>query len=117
MKLGEKEVANFRGKETPGAVPLQQQLDVVEKEYLSDAKVRLYKSDDHKGDWLGAIRAHQRPIADVEIGARTVISCHLLNRAYRYGKSFQWDPKGLSFAGGTGDAKWLTREYRGPWRV
>jgi hypothetical protein len=37
--------------------------------------------------------------------------------AYRYGKSFQWGPKALNFAGGTGDAKWLTREYRGPWRV
>jgi predicted dehydrogenase len=117
LKLGEKEIANFRGKETPGATPLTQQLDVIEKEYLSDASVRLYKSDDHKADWLGAIRAHKRPIADVEIGARTVISCHLLNMAYRYGKSFQWNPKALTFAAGSGDPKWLTREYRGPWRV
>jgi len=29
----------------------------------------------------------------------------------------KWDPKALAFAEGTGDPKWLTREYRDPWRV
>lgn len=117
MKMGEKEVANFRGKATPEAIPLAQQLDVVEREYLSDAKVRLYKSEDHKGDWLACIRSRQRPITDVAIGARTVISCHLLNMGYRYGKAVKWDPAKLDFAKGSGDPKWLTREYREPWRV
>lgn len=117
MKLGEKEIANFRGKDTPGATPLTQQLDVVEKEYLSDAATHLYKSDDHKADWLSCIRSRQRPIADVEIGARTVISCHLLNLGYRHGQPIQWDPKALTFASGTGNPAWLTRDYRGEWRV
>ena len=53
----------------------------------------------------------------MEIGARTVTTCHLVNFAYRYGQKIQWDPAKLDFAGGTGKAEWLTREYRGPWKV
>ena len=29
----------------------------------------------------------------------------------------KWDPAKNVFAGGTGDASWLTREYRDPWKV
>jgi predicted dehydrogenase len=115
LELGGKEIANFtEGNKT---TPLGQQLDRVESEHLADAKVRLYKSEDHRTDWLGCIRSRQRPITDVAIGARTVISCHLLNIGYRHGKPVKWDPAALTFAGGTGDPKWLTREYRDPWKV
>ena len=47
----------------------------------------------------------------------SVTACHLLNFGYRYGQKFQWDPAQNTFAAGTGDTKWLTREYRGEWKV
>lgn len=96
---------------------LQAVLDAVEKEFIDEAKPRLYSSTDHKADWLDAIRKRSRPICDVEIGARSVTACHLLNFAYRYGKSFKWNPAGNAFADGSGDAKWLTRDYRDAWKV
>ena len=40
-----------------------------------------------------------------------------MNLAYYHGQKFQWDPAKNDFASGTGEAKWLTREYRGEWRV
>ena len=92
-------------------------LDAVEKEFIDETKPRLYASTDHKADWLAAIKKRSRPICDVEIGARSVTACHLLNFGYRYGQKFQWDPAQNTFAAGTGDAKWLTREYRGEWKV
>jgi predicted dehydrogenase len=98
----------------PGLNPT---LDAAEKEFLPDAKVKLYASTDHKADFLASIASRQPPICDVEIGARTVTCCHLTNLAYRHGQKIQWDPAKNTFAGGTGDPKWLTREYRGSWKV
>jgi hypothetical protein len=66
---------------------------------------------------MECVKSRQRPIADVEIGARTVTTCHLVNLAYRHGQKIQWDPAKLAFAGGTGKAEWLTRDYRGDWKV
>jgi len=115
MKRGGAEKAKFLAKEDQP--PLQQQLDAVEKEYLANAKVKLVASTDHKADFLAAIKSRQRPIADVEIGARTVTGCHLINLAYYHGQAMKWDPAKNTFSKGSGDAKWLTRAYRGEWKV
>jgi hypothetical protein len=40
-----------------------------------------------------------------------------MNLAYEHRTRFLWDPAAFAFAGGTGDARWLTREYRAPWSV
>ncbi|MEQ1858902.1 MAG: Gfo/Idh/MocA family oxidoreductase [Chthoniobacteraceae bacterium] len=115
LKLKGEEKAKFTAKED--MPPLQAQLDVVEKEFLADAKVKLYASTDHKADFLDAIKSRKRPITDVEIGARTVTGCHLINLAYYHGKTIKWNPAKNSFVKGGGDPKWLTREYRGKWKV
>jgi predicted dehydrogenase len=117
LTLGGKQLANFTGAKDAKEEPLAAQLERVEKEFLADAKVKLHPSGDHKTNWIECIRSRQRPICDVAIGASSVIACHLMNFAYRYGKGFQWDPAKGTFAGGTGDAKWLTREYREKWKV
>lgn len=113
---GDKEVANVT-KAGPEEKPLKVQLDLVEKEYLADAKVKLYASEDHKGDWFNCIKSRKRPICDVEVGARTVTACHLLGFSYYNGQTFQWDPATNQFAGGTGNPEWLTRPYRDQWKV
>ncbi len=92
-------------------------VDAAEKELLADAKVKLYRSDDHKADFIACIETRKPPITDVEIGARTVTCCHLMNLAYYHGQPIQWDPAKNEFAGGTGDPAWLAREYRGEWKV
>jgi predicted dehydrogenase len=115
LKLKGEQKAKSLAKED--APPLAAQLDAVEKEFLTDAKVKLYASDDHKADFLASIKTRKPPITDVEIGARTVTCCHLTNFAYYHGQRLKWDPAANNFSGGTGDAKWLTREYRGEWKV
>ncbi|MBI2928967.1 MAG: Gfo/Idh/MocA family oxidoreductase [Verrucomicrobia bacterium] len=91
--------------------------DTIAAQYLADAKVRLYKSDDHRADWLACIRSRQKPICDVEVGARTVSVCHLVNLAYYHGQQLKWDPKKERFVGGTGKKEWLEVPHRDPWRV
>jgi len=91
--------------------------DAVAAEYLTGDAKRLYKSDDHKTDWLSCVRSRKRPICDVEIGAHTVIVCHLVNLAYYHGQKMKWNPKAFQFIDGTGDPAWLDVNYREPWKL
>lgn len=93
------------------------QAEDIAKEFLPANGVRLYKSGDHRGDWMSSIRSRKPPICDVEVGARTVSVCHLVNLAYYHGKPIKWDPKKEKFAGGTGDPKWLDVPHRSPWEI
>lgn len=107
--------ASFMAKEDQPS--LSEQLDKIEKNHLADAKVKLYASTDHKADFLSSMVSRKQPIADVETGARTVIGCHLLGFAYYHGQQLKWNAAANEFVGGTGDAKWLHREYRGAWKL
>jgi predicted dehydrogenase len=103
------------GKKTPKA-SLARELAAVEATLLKDAKTRVYHSTEHHDDFIKAVRDRSKPICDVEVGATTVISCHLMNMGYWYGASAKWDPQARKFISG-GDDKWLTREYRGPYTL
>ncbi len=115
IKVGSEVKASALSKEDKSALPAA--LDFAEKEYLSNAKVRLYASTDHKADFLSAMVSRKQPIADVETGARTVIGCHLISLAYYHGKAMSWNPALLAFEKGSGDTKWLHNEYRGAWKL
>jgi len=113
---GEVEVdrGNFlmvRGKET------MIQAARAEKEYLTDAKIRLYHSKSHGADFLERVADRKRPVASEIEGAHTAICCHLMNLAYAHRKTIKWDPANLTFTDPTCDAAWLTRNYRAPWKV
>ena len=115
LKVGDREVANFSNNDSKPS--LKEQVAAAEKEFLADAKIKLINSTGHKDNFVECIKSRQRPIADVEIGARSVTTCHLVNLAYRHGQKLVWDPAKLNFAEGTGKPEWLTREYRGDWKV
>jgi hypothetical protein len=111
-----KVLASYRGKEDQDT-NLAQQVRKAQDEFLKDAKVKLYASQNHIGDFLSCVKSRQKPITNEQIGGRTVICCHLMNVAYLNHQKVQWDPAKLAFAKGSGDPKWLTRDYRGPWKV
>jgi predicted dehydrogenase len=102
--LGDKLIADNRN-----------QCKQIEQEYLADAKVRLYRSSDHKKDFLDCMRTRTRPNADVEIGARTVTVCHLVNLAYYHNQPMHWNPFREQFMNGKGDKSWLDVEHRAPY--
>jgi predicted dehydrogenase len=106
----------FWDKETDKGTSLQREYTLAERELLADAKIKLYNSKDQLQDFLACVKSRQKPICDVGIGASSAICCHLMNFAYWHGASFKWDPIKHEFTEG-GDSKWLTREYRGEWKV
>lgn len=84
---------------------------------LEEKDLRLGTATNHHQNWLDCIKSRERPICDVEVGARSVTVCHLGNLAYWNRQPMKWDPKTWTFAGGTGDPKWLDRERRDPWQL
>lgn len=87
------------------------------KEQLPATAVRLYKSANHISDWMDCIQTRKAPVCDVETGHRSATVCSLLNLAYINQQRIQWNPKKERFIGGTGNPKWLGRDYRAPWKL
>ena len=111
---GEK-LAGFVNREDGGS--LESTIQQVEEEFLTGAKVNLYKSTSHIKDFLDCVKARTRPITNEEVGGRSAICCHLMNQAYYNHAVIKWEPKRMRFAKGGGKPEWLTRDYRSPWNV
>jgi len=113
---GGKTIASYRGKEDT-ETSCKAQVQIAERDFLKDAKVRLYKSENHLADFLACVKARKKPITSEQVGARSAICCHLFEPELLHHADFKWDPAKLEFAGGTGDPKWLHPRLRSPWMV
>ncbi len=87
------------------------------KDPLGGKDVHLEKSPGHHRNWLDCIRSRKRPLADVEIGARSVAITILGNLAYWNGRRLRWDPAKWEFVDDPVASKWLDRERRDPWQL
>ena len=87
------------------------------KELLPANAVRLYRSTNHISDWINCMHSRKLPICDVEIGQRTATVCNLVNLVYFHQQMIKWNPAKEQFVDGTGEAAWLTRDYRAPWKL
>jgi len=88
------------------------------KDYVANSlPVKLYKSSNHLQDFLKCVRSRQRPICDVEVGARSVTVCHLGNLAYWNKRALKWDPKKETFIGDAEANTWLDVPKRAPWKL
>lgn len=87
------------------------------KEPLGEREVHLVPSPGHHRNWLDCVRSGERPVADVEIGARTVTVVHLGNLAYWNRRELRWDPQTWQFVDDAEANQWLDRERRDPWKL
>ena len=91
--------------------------DEIVKEPLGQDDVHLERSPGHHRDWVDCIRSRKRPVADVEVGARSVAISILGNLAYWHRRRLRWDPERWEFVGDAEANKWLDRERRDPWQL
>jgi hypothetical protein len=63
-------------------------------------------------DWLDSMRSRKMPLADVEIGHRSVSVCHLVNITRQLGRNLKWDPESERFAGDAEANALVTRARR-----
>jgi hypothetical protein len=87
------------------------------KEPLNEDEVHLPKSPGHHRNWIDCIRSRRQPVAHVEVGARSVAICHLLNLAYWHHRPLAWDPARWRFVGDEEANDWLDRPRRDPWQL
>jgi predicted dehydrogenase len=82
----------------------------------SDA-LRLEVSGDHMGNFFECLRTRKDPIANVDVGHRSVSVCHLAVIALRLRRKLQWDPAEERFVGdGAAEANaHVAREMRQPY--
>jgi predicted dehydrogenase len=71
----------------------------------------------HVKNFLDCVRTRQRPVADVEIGHRSVSACHLGVIAYRLGRKVKWDVEREQFPNDPEAQAMTSRKYRKPWNL
>lgn len=79
---------------------------------LPENAPRLPRHKSHLDNWFDCIRSRQRPICDVEVGARSNACAHLCNLAYWHRENLNWDPKAWEFVGNSEANRWLERDRR-----
>ena len=69
----------------------------------------------HMQDFLKAIAARSRPVADIEQGAISSVSCILANVSQQVGRSLAWDAAKGRVIDDKAANRLLRRPYRSPW--
>jgi predicted dehydrogenase len=81
------------------AAELAKKVDVAEEERKWSDKLALWQARWHMQNWLDCIRSRERPVADVEIGHRSITVCHLANITRAVGRELRWDAARERFLG------------------
>jgi len=120
MTHGNELISRFTKKEDGGS--LAGAVTKARKAFLTDStyKTELYKtSGGHPADFVACAKSRKAACSNEVVGARAAVLCHLCNISYVRDAGFDWDPVKNTFAKGTGNKNWLTREggYRGKWSV
>ncbi|MFZ9792307.1 MAG: Gfo/Idh/MocA family protein [Gemmataceae bacterium] len=87
------------------------------KEPLNKEDPSIIVADNHKKNWLEAIRGNKKTLCPAEVGHRSASICHLGNIGYRVGKPLEWDPAKETFTNSQEANRLLFREYRAPWKL
>jgi len=84
---------------------------------LPNNAVRLGQGNNHMANFISCVRSRQQPIANVEVGHRSVTVCHLGTLAIRTGQRLRWNPETEQFVDNARANQWLSRPMRAPWRL
>jgi len=80
-------------------------------------EIRLYKSNDHKGNFLDCIRTRSEAVSPADVAQRSVSVGHLGLIAISLGCKLKWDPRKERFINDEQANRMLTRPMRSPWRL
>lgn len=80
-------------------------------------EIHLYKSDDHKQNFLDCVRTRSRTVAPVEVAHRSIMIGHLGVIALKLGRKVEWDPRKERFINDPEADRLLSRPMRSPWHL
>jgi predicted dehydrogenase len=79
------------------AVDLLKKVNEAEEEKKWSDQTALWQARWHLQNWLDCIKTRKKPVADVEIGHRSISVCHLANITRRVGRPLKWNPARETF--------------------
>lgn len=94
------------------AVELRKQVNEAAEERKWSDELALWQARWHMQNWLDCIRSRKLPVADVEIGHRSITVCHLANIARNVGRPLRWDAAREEFEGDAEANHYLDRPRR-----
>ena len=82
---------------------------------IGENEIRLTRSTEHHGNWLGAIQGNNDLLSPVEIGHRACSVCLVSHIAMKMGRKLTWDPVKEEFVNDPEANSHLSRPQRRPW--
>jgi predicted dehydrogenase len=75
------------------------------------------QGETHARNFLDCVKSRRRPTSDIQIGHRSTSTCLLGNVALRSGRRIVWNAETEKIDGDAAASKYLSREYRKPWKL
>jgi predicted dehydrogenase len=75
------------------------------------------QGEEHVRNFLDCVKTRNLPICDIEVGHRSTTTALLGNVALRSGRRIVWNAKLEKVEGDQAGSKYLSREYRKPWKL
>ena len=102
---------NFASNPPSIAADLLKQVDAAEEERKWSDNTAPWQARWHLQNWLDCIKTRQRPVADVEIGHRSITVCHLVNIARQAQQKTSLGPRKKLFVGDDEANRYVTRPH------
>ncbi len=80
-------------------------------------EIRLYKSDNHWGNFINCVRSRKQTITPIEVAHRSITVAHLGNIAMQLERKLKWDPARERFINDPEADRMLSRAMRSPWHL
>ena len=87
------------------------------KEVIGPNEVRLYKSNDHRQNFIDCVKSRRETIAPIEIGHRSISVGLLGEIAMLTERKLKWDPEKEIFLNDEQANRMLSRPMRSPWHL
>jgi len=84
---------------------------------MKPSDTHLYKSSDHRRDFLNCVKTRMRPVCDVEVGHSSLLACLTSEICLLLGRSLKFDLDSERFIGDKEATALTTRPMRGPWTL
>ena len=86
-------------------------------EKIGPNQIQVIRTNDHRGNWLDAIRSGQQPVCPLECAVHGETVAQQAYIALCLGRKLRWDPVAEEFIGDPEANRRLTRPMRSPWHI
>jgi predicted dehydrogenase len=86
-------------------------------ESIGPNQIQVIRTNDHRRNFLNAIRTGQQPVCHLEAAVRSQTVAQQAYIALRLGRKLRWDPVAEEFIGDAEANRMLSRPMRSPWRI